>query len=119
MTDFGFSALSQGRDHSGLLKTKLGTLLYQAPEIKREKNYVGSTADIFSAGVILFMLVINHCPFKEASNNDNVYKCFINNKSDMFWKWHERQMAKARGLNVYKKHYLLSEELKDLVTAML
>ena len=33
LADFGFSAPTMGRDGSGYLQTKLGTLNYMAPEI--------------------------------------------------------------------------------------
>ena len=34
LTDFGFAAPVQGRDQSGFLKTRIGTLGFRAPEIK-------------------------------------------------------------------------------------
>jgi len=37
IADFGFAAPLSGRDGSGLLKTKLGTESYMAPEIHAKK----------------------------------------------------------------------------------
>jgi serine/threonine protein kinase len=36
IADFGFVAPANGRDGSGKLKTKLGTIMYRAPEIWTE-----------------------------------------------------------------------------------
>ena len=41
-----------------------------APEIKEGKKYDGNKADIFSAGVILFVIVVGLFPFNEASKDD-------------------------------------------------
>lgn len=100
LTDFGFAAPIHGRDQSGFLKTSLGTLGYKAPELLSHRSYRGQNADVFSAGVILFMLVFHHCPFKEALRTDPIYKCIVNNRSDLFWRWHEKQLAKARGVEL-------------------
>jgi len=39
------------------LKSYRGTMTYMAPEIKQGKQYDGRQADVFSAGVILFIIV--------------------------------------------------------------
>jgi serine/threonine protein kinase len=50
--DFGFA--SEQLDN---LTQYLGTKTYMAPEIKERKTYNGSQVDIFSTGVIFFILV--------------------------------------------------------------
>ena len=50
---------------------------------------------MFSAGVILFLLVCRNNPFREATKTDNLYKCIIHKRIELFWKWHLKQMAKA------------------------
>ena len=62
LADFGFSCPLKGKDKSGILHTKLGTQGYMAPEVYK-KNYVGTKADIFSAGVILFIMYAGNPPF--------------------------------------------------------
>ncbi len=57
IADFGFAGPMAGRDGSGYLQTKLGTLNYMAPEILLEKPYQGESIDLFAAGTILFVLV--------------------------------------------------------------
>ena len=101
LTDFGFAAPMQGRDQSGFLKTRIGTLGYRAPEIRTTKEgYLGKNADVFSAGVILFFLVCMNNPFREASKIDNLYRCIINKRYELFWKWHMKLMAKASGIEL-------------------
>lgn len=118
LTDFGFAVPIEGRDRSGFLKTKLGTLSYRAPEIKEqsEKGYLGKNADIFSCGVILFLLIFRSFPFKEATKSDPVYKCIINKRSDLFWRWHEKLLAKSLNVELPLEKPLVSQEFKDLIT---
>jgi serine/threonine protein kinase len=60
IADFGFAAPVDGKDGSGSLTTYLGTLNYMAPEIHLQQPYDGRSVDIFSAAVILFMMVSAH-----------------------------------------------------------
>ena len=120
LTDFGFIAPLEGRDKSGFLKTRLGTMGYRAPEMKVQKEgYLGKNADVFSCGVILFMLLFRFFPFKEATSTDPIYKCIINNRADLFWRWHEKQLAKASGLDQSSPQNFVSQDFKDLVTSLL
>lgn len=64
VADFGLTGPVSGRDNSGLLMTKKGTPGYCAPEIyETEQKYEGAPADVFSAGVILFMMLMRATPF--------------------------------------------------------
>lgn len=74
LADFGFAGPIHGRDDTGLLKTRLGTKSYRAPEINEGKPYIGSQADLFSMGVIFFVAVMGHFPFKVALDIDSHYK---------------------------------------------
>lgn len=51
-----------------------------APEIKESKVYDGKQADIFSTGVILFIIVQGIFPFGEAKPNDFFYKLIKDGK---------------------------------------
>ena len=55
-----------GRDGSGKLSTKCGTMGYMAPEIYMGQKYKGEAVDLFAAGVILFIMVSQRHPFKIA-----------------------------------------------------
>ena len=51
-----------------------------APEIKEGKTYSGKQIDIFSTGVILWIIVQGIFPFQEARKDDYYYKYIYNNK---------------------------------------
>lgn len=48
-----------------------------APEIKESKKYNGLKVDLFSVGVILFILVKGIFPFKEARKDDFFYSMLL------------------------------------------
>lgn len=53
IADFGYASFQK----TDMLSSYRGTFTYMAPEIKEGKQYVGSQVDIFSSGVILFILI--------------------------------------------------------------
>lgn len=63
VSDFGLSTYSQQEDE--LLRTACGTPNYVAPEVINDRGYVGSASDIWSCGVILFVLMAGYLPFDE------------------------------------------------------
>ena len=73
LADFGFSCLLRGHDGTGVLRTKLGTEGYMAPEIAT-KTYDGRRTDIFAAGVILFIMYAGTPPFEKPTLTDPYYK---------------------------------------------
>ncbi|KAJ6315898.1 hypothetical protein OIU78_019217 [Salix suchowensis] len=73
VSDFGLSALSQQVRDDGLLHTTCGTPNYVAPEVLNDRGYDGTTADLWSCGVILFVLLAGYLPFDD-SNVMNLYK---------------------------------------------
>ncbi|WMV07254.1 hypothetical protein MTR67_000639 [Solanum verrucosum] len=72
VSDFGLSALSQQVRADGLLHTTCGTPNYVAPEVLNDRGYDGATADLWSCGVILFVLLAGYLPFDD-SNLMNLY----------------------------------------------
>jgi 5'-AMP-activated protein kinase, catalytic alpha subunit len=64
VSDFGLSALSESRRQDGLLHTTCGTPAYVAPEVISNAGYDGAKSDIWSCGVVLFVLVSGHLPFQ-------------------------------------------------------
>ncbi|ERM98173.1 CBL-interacting protein kinase 32 isoform X2 [Amborella trichopoda] len=73
VSDFGLSALSRQVRDDGLLHTTCGTPNYVAPEVLNDRGYDGTTADLWSCGVILFVLLAGYLPFDD-SNLMNLYK---------------------------------------------
>ncbi|PKI32492.1 hypothetical protein CRG98_047116 [Punica granatum] len=67
VSDFGLSALAQQVREDGLLHTTCGTPNYVAPEVINDKGYDGAKADLWSCGVILFVLMAGYLPFEEAN----------------------------------------------------
>ena len=53
MADFGYACSK----NINALKTPRGTYGYMAPEIKEGKTYKGKQVDLFSLGVVLFIIV--------------------------------------------------------------
>lgn len=66
VSDFGLSALESQRP-DGLLHTACGTPSYVAPEIINSKGYDGANADLWSCGVILFVLLAGYLPFYDSN----------------------------------------------------
>lgn len=73
VSDFGLSALPQQLREDGLLHTTCGTPNYVAPEVINNKGYDGAKADLWSCGVILFVLMAGYLPFED-SNLMQLYK---------------------------------------------
>lgn len=100
VADFGF-ACYKNIDN---LKSYRGTFTYMAPEIKEGKAYNGSQIDLFSFGVILFIIVQGIFPFKEARTNEYFYNLLSTGQHDLYFN-------KTNATN-------LSMEFKDLIVAL-
>ncbi|KAK4764546.1 hypothetical protein SAY86_025636 [Trapa natans] len=65
VTDFGLSAFTEHLRQDGLLHTTCGTPAYVAPEVIGKKGYDGAKADLWSCGVILYVLLAGFLPFQD------------------------------------------------------
>ncbi|KAM0031225.1 putative protein kinase CAMK-CAMKL-CHK1 family [Helianthus debilis subsp. tardiflorus] len=72
VTDFGLSAFCDHLRQDGLLHTTCGTPAYVAPEILGKKGYDGAKADIWSCGVILYVLLAGFLPFQD----ENIFSMY-------------------------------------------
>ena len=78
--DFGFA--SEKLDN---LTQYLGTKTYMAPEIKQRQSYNGAEVDIFSTGVIFFILVQGIFPFTEAKPDEYFYNMMQKGNLTKYW----------------------------------
>ena len=97
LADFGFACYK----NIDSLKSYRGTMTYMAPEIKLGQQYKGMEVDMFSIGVILFIIVQGIFPFKEARKEEYFYNLILKGELDTYWR-------KVNGTN-------LSSEFKDLI----
>ncbi|MBA0746293.1 hypothetical protein Gogos_008827 [Gossypium gossypioides] len=67
VSDFGLSALAESKHQDGLLHTSCGTPAYVAPEVINRKGYDGAKADIWSCGVILYVMLAGYLPFHDSN----------------------------------------------------
>jgi 5'-AMP-activated protein kinase catalytic alpha subunit len=63
ISDFGFSAIHRDEANSRMLFTSCGSPNYVAPEVIDKGGYEGTAADVWSTGVILYVMLAG-CIFK-------------------------------------------------------
>ena len=100
VADFGFACYK----NIDCLKSYRGTFTYMAPEIKLGKEYNGTQVDLFSFGVILFIIVQGIFPFKEARTEEYFYNLLVTGQSELYF-----NKTNATGLSL---------EFKDLILAI-
>ena len=83
IADFGYATYIKDNIK---LKNIVGTLEYQAPEILLKKPYDGKKKDIFSLGVLLFLLVTGIKPFEVPFGKDKLYKYILKKQYSEYWK---------------------------------
>ena len=110
LCDFGCSMAFNSTDS---FRGIIGTNEYLAPEAFLDQFYSGRKIDIFSCGVLLFVMVVGHYPFEKACREDPLYNLICQRQYDRFWAIH-KELAEKAGRTVE-----LSEELRDLIIQML
>mmetsp|Transcript_42215 Transcript_42215/g.132191 ORF Transcript_42215/g.132191 Transcript_42215/m.132191 type:complete len:434 (-) Transcript_42215:272-1573(-) len=93
LADFGLSAMQEGPGGDEVLTTECGTRAYMAPEVMAGLGYEGSPADVWSAGVVLFIMLCGNPPFQKADSTDWWFRKVSQGNYRAFWKAHERNPA--------------------------
>lgn len=107
IADFGAAAkLPQSKK----LLLRFGTKPYFAPEILEHRYYDGVQADLFAAGIILFMLRSGYYPFLAADRDDMLYKNIANGEHAKYW-----ELLKIINED---EHIEYEAEFKDLMNKM-
>lgn len=113
LCDFGFAR----RTDKQIFK-KYGTEGFMAPEVltkDRYDTYEGIPADIFSLGVLLFVMYFGQPPFNKADErNDRFYSLFVK-KPESFFRLHPTIKRVKTELNLEA----VDQDLIDLVAWML
>jgi len=102
IADFGSSKMFNRQE---LMKTfRVGTKGYQAPEVLLRRGYT-LKCDIFSLGVLLFVILTKHPPFRQAVNEDQWFRQIAKKAFNAFWAKHPKDK--------------LSRPCRDLICKML
>lgn len=72
LADFGLANITSDADT--VLETECGTKSYMAPEIFEHQGYYGGSVDVWSAGVVLFIMLCGSPPFDIANGKDWWFK---------------------------------------------
>ena len=101
LIDFGFSVKIMNNDN--IINSNLGTDIYCAPEIRKAhiQGYDGIKSDIFSLGVLLFVIRAGKFPFNVSGYVDKRYRLIMTKNYELYWKGFEKDN--------------FSEEFKDLI----
>lgn len=102
--DFGFAT------NRTFTSGRRGTFGYMAPEVLGGLDYDPKMADLFSAAVILFIMMTKHCPFIRADINDKYYKNILNGDYERFWQMHGSSNGESKEF---------SDSFKDLFGRMI
>ncbi|KAI8463878.1 MAG: kinase-like domain-containing protein [Monoraphidium minutum] len=120
LADFGLSETWEGREEP-MFETLAGTPGYMPPEImggffsaSAAPNYDGTRADIYSAGVMLCVLMLRHMPWEY-----DRYAARLPPLEAMRRLWRLEGVEGVRWRDATSKAERLSEGLKDLLDRML
>ena len=107
LNDFGFSQLFEGNNGDFTLHKFAGSNIYCAPETRKAytRGFDAIKNDIFSLGVLLFVITIGDFPFINASFSDEKYKFIIKKNYERFWE--------------FFNNIEISDEFKDLINNLI
>lgn len=104
LVDFGLSCKLENSNAD-----LCGTDQYLPPEIRLKIQYDPVKADLFVAGVMLFIMFVGCPPFQQATEEDIFYRLIIGKKTGLFWMYFQKRRPEKR----------FSDEFKALVEGLL
>lgn len=103
ITDFGLATVFKQHGQRRILHTPCGTAMYMAPEVLAARTgYEGDKADMWSAAVVLFVMVAGCHPWEEPTIRCGHYDCFLKSRCHSYSPWNK-----------------FDPELKDLLLSIL
>lgn len=87
ITDFGLATVFKQHGQRRKLQTSCGTAMYMAPEILEGKGYEGDQVDLWSAAVVLFVMLAGCHPWEEPTSRCGHYDCFIRSRCHSYAPW--------------------------------
>ncbi|CAI2375691.1 unnamed protein product [Moneuplotes crassus] len=91
-----------------MIKIKRGTKMYCPEEIFTSEYYHGPSTDIYAIGMIIFVMVTGHLPFREPELKDLRYRYLQNKSFEKFWE----VTCKTKSSKYATRFY--TEEFKNL-----
>lgn len=113
IADLGYSTTVISSEGYQQLTTIPTSDTYLAPEVLLGQPYDGMVLDLFSAAMILFVMVTGLPPFMRADSKDPFYKLILICRYDNFWAAHQRGQAKEAN-----KKSPFSDEFKAFMNSM-
>ena len=107
LNDFGFSHFFENKNGDYTLHKFAGSDIYSGPETRKAYKY-GFDAlknDIFSLGILLFVITIGDFPYNKKSPTDNKYRYIIKKNYTKFWE--------------HFSYIEISDEFKDLINKLI
>jgi len=90
IADFGFAASMRDANNQPVTFTEIcGTKVYMAPEVERGSQYRGDQVDVFSLGVVLFMMHMGQNPFATGQ-----FYHLLWNRPKTFWRQFVKRPSK-------------------------
>ncbi|CAR30457.1 serine/threonine protein kinase CHK1 [Lachancea thermotolerans CBS 6340] len=84
LADFGLASQFRRKDGTKRLSSDTrGSLPYMAPEILHSRNYHADLTDIWSCGVLVFVLLTGETPWEQPSRDDDQFREFSENCGNM------------------------------------
>lgn len=88
---------------------------FDSPEIRQNISCNGYLSDVFSLGMVLFLMISGALPFSSATKDDELYQLIVNEKFDEFWAYHEDEMKSEFN---YPTDFF-DKDFRDLINKML